>query len=337
MTNIALVGFGYWGPNVAKNIFNNPKFNLVAICDYKEERLQKAKEIYIEQTKYEKDYKKFLEDETIEAIAIAVETSAHYKIAKDALNAGKHIYVEKPFTSTIKEAKELEELARKKGLKIHVDHIMIFHPVIKKIKEIIDSGELGELLYIDASRLNLGQIKKDVSAMWDLAVHDLSIIDYLSNGKKPFYISAIGEKIYNPKESLVFLSMRYDGFIAHIQSSWISPLKERRLVVAGTKKMLVFDDMKVSEKLMIYDKGVNVISGEDVEYSDYAVKIREGDLLIPYIPQEDALYNSLEHFRQAIVENKESIASAKQAIRLLEILHSADEKMNKEEELCKTE
>jgi len=329
MINIALVGFGYWGPNVAKNIFNNPNFNLVAICDAKEERLHKAKEIYIEQTSYERDYKKLLQRDDIDAIAIATETKNHYKIAKKALKAGKHIYVEKPFTSTIKEAKKLKKLAKKQDLRIHIDHIMIFHPVVRKIKEIIDSGELGELLYIDASRINLGQIKKDVSAMWDLAVHDLSIIDYLSSGKEPFFISAIGEKIYNPKETLVFLSMRYEGFIAHVQSSWISPLKERRLVVAGTKKMLVFDDMKLSEKLMIYDKGVNVLSGKSVEYKDYAVKIREGDLFIPYIPDEDALYNSLEEFRRAIIEKRESISNPKQAIRLLKILNKADKKMNK--------
>jgi len=329
MTNIALIGFGYWGPNVAKNLFNNPNFNLVAICDYKEDRLEKAKSIYIEQTKYEKDYKKLLEDNSIDAIAIAVETSGHYKLVKEALLAGKDVYVEKPFTSTVKEAKELDELANSLGKIIHVDHIMIFHPVIRRVKEMIDSGELGDLLYIDASRLNLGQIKKDVSAMWDLAVHDLSIIDYLSNGKEPYLINAIGEKLYNPKETLVFLSLKYEGFLAHIKSSWISPLKERKIVVAGTKKMVVFDDMRLGEKLRIYDKGVNVVSGEGIEYKDYAVKIREGDILTPHILDEDALYNSLEHFRIALKSKKESICNPKQAIRLLETLSKADEVMNR--------
>ncbi len=331
MTNIALIGFGYWGPNVAKNIFNNPEYNLVAICDYKEDRLAKAKSIYIEQTRYEKDYKNLLEDNSIDAVAIAVETSGHYKLVKEALLSGKDVYVEKPFTSTVDEAKELDELAHSLGKIIHVDHIMIFHPVIRRIKEIIDSGELGDLLYIDASRLNLGQIKKDVSAMWDLAVHDLSIIDYLSDGKEPYLVNAIGEKLYNPKETLVFLSLKYEGFLAHIQSSWISPLKERRIVVAGTKKMLVFDDMKIAEKLMIYDKGVTVLHGDNIEYKEYAVKIRQGDLLVPYIPNEDALYNSLEHFRVACEKKKESISNPKQAIRLLNILDQADRNMNSKE------
>ena len=329
MINIGLVGFGYWGPNVAKNIFNNSTFNFKSICDYDEKRLEKAKTVYIEQVQYENDFDKLLEDTSLNAIAIAVETSSHYKLTKAALLAGKHVYVEKPFTSTLEEAAELEELSRKLGLIIHVDHIMMFHPIIEKIHTLIQSGELGDILYIDAIRMNLGQIKKDVSAMWDLAIHDLSIIDYLSDGKVPYYVSAVGEKYYNPKETLVFLNLRYDGFMAHIQSSWISPLKERKLIVAGTKKMVVFDDMKASEKLMIYDKGVNVISGENVEYEDYAVKIREGDLLIPFIPQEDALYNSLNHFSECIINKKDSVSGPKQAIRLLDILNKADERMNK--------
>lgn len=329
MINIGLIGFGYWGPNVAKNIHANPKLNLYSICDIKSDRLEKARSIYIEQTTYESDYKKLLKNVDIQAIAIAVETSGHYKLVKDALLSGKHVYVEKPFTSTVKEAEELQKLAQELNLIIHVDHIMIFHPVIRKIKELIQNDELGNILFIDAMRMNLGQIKKDVSAMWDLAVHDLSIIDYLMDGKEPFYINSVGEKYYNPKESLCFLTMRYEGFISHIQSSWISPLKERKLIVAGTKKMVVFDDMKTAEKLMVYDKGVNVISGEDVEYDDYVVKTRDGDVWMPYIKQEDALFNSINHFKECILENKHSISNPTQAIRLQTILETADKKMNK--------
>lgn len=329
MINVGLIGFGYWGPNVAKNIHTNPNMVLHTICDIKSDRLEKAKNIYIAQTNYELDYKKLLENKNIHAIAIAVETSGHFYLVKEALLAGKHVYVEKPFTSTVKEAQELEELAKKLNLIIHVDHIMIFHPAICKIKKLIQNGDLGEILFIDAMRMNLGQIKKDVSAMWDLAVHDLSIIDYLMEGKEPFYVNSVGEKYYNPKESLCFLTLRYEGFISHIQSSWISPLKERKLIVAGTKKMIVFDDIKASEKLTIYEKGVRVITGENMEYDDYAVKIVDGDVFMPYIKQEDALYNSIDHFRECILENKQSISNPNQAIRLLKILEIADEKMNK--------
>jgi predicted dehydrogenase len=327
--NIALIGYGYWGPNVAKNIFANKKFNLHTICDLKQTRLDRAYTIYVEQSKYETDYCKLLNNPKIHAVAVAVETSAHYQLVRDALLAGKHVYVEKPFTSNVREAQELTSLATSKDLIIHVDHIMMYHPCIQKIRDLIISGELGDLLYIEAMRMNLGQIKKDVSAMADLAVHDLSIIDYLSDGKEPFYIKAVGEKKYNPKESLTFLTLRYHDFIAHIQSSWISPLKERKLIVAGTKKMVVFDDVRPStEKLTVYDKGVDVVGGRDVEYADYAVKMRVGDIWIPYIPEQDALFNSIDHFADCIKNGTKSESGPEQAIRVLRILERADQTMN---------
>jgi hypothetical protein len=329
MMNLGLIGYGYWGPNVAKNIFANKKVNLHTICDIKFARLEKAKRIYVEQTRYETDFKKILENPDVDAIAVAIETSAHFQVVKDALNAGKHVYVEKPFTSTVMQAEELAALAKSKGLIIHVDHIMMYHPCIQKIRDLIVADELGEILYIDAMRMNLGQIKKDVSAMADLAVHDLSIIDYLSGGKIPFYIKAVGEKKYNPKESLTFLMLRYKDFIAHIQSSWISPLKERKLIVAGTKKMVVFDDMKASaEKLTIYDKGVDVLGGKDIEYEDYAVKMRVGDIWIPYIPEQDALFNSIDHFISCVENAKPSQSGPEQAVRILQILEQAEQTMN---------
>lgn len=238
MLNVGLIGYGYWGPNVARNLHANPKINLKWICDKKADRIEKAESIYIAQTNYSSDHNQVINDPEINAIAIAVETSGHYGLVKQALLAGKQVYVEKPFTSTVEEAVELDELAKSLNLKIHVDHIMVHHPIIRKIKDLTVNGDLGEILYIDAMRMNLGQIKKDVSAMWDLAVHDLAIIDYLTEGKEPYFISALGEKYYNPKESLCFLTMRYPGFISHIQSSWISPLKERKLIIAGTKKWL---------------------------------------------------------------------------------------------------
>lgn len=327
--NIALIGYGYWGPNVAKNIYANKKLHLHTICDLKQARLEKAHNLYVEHSSYEIDYQKVLSNPEVKAIAVAVETSAHFQVVKDALIAGKHVYVEKPFTSTVSEAEELTALAEKNGLIIHVDHIMMYHPCIQKIRDLVTSGELGDILYIEAMRMNLGQIKKDVSAMADLAVHDLSIIDYLSDGKEPFYIKAVGEKKYNPKESLTFLMLRYNDFIAHIQSSWISPLKERKLIVAGTKKMVVFDDIKPStEKLTIYDKGVDVIAGSDVEYEDYAVKTRVGDIWIPYIPEQDALFNSIDHFASCIELNQQSQSGPEQAIRVLKILETAEATMN---------
>jgi len=328
--NIALVGYGYWGPNVARQLSAHKKIKFSFICDMKEERLVKAKELYLDQISYSNSVNELLSNPEIDGICLAVETSAHFKLAKKALLAGKHIYIEKPFTSTVAEASELKRLAMKLKMIIHVDHIMVFHPAIQKIKELLDSGEIGDILYFDAQRMNLGQIKTDVSAMWDLAVHDLSIIDHLAGSREPYYISAVGEKHYNPKETITFLTLRYKGFIAHIKSSWISPLKERRLIVAGTKKMIVFDDLKGSEKLMVYDKGVDIIGeNKDIEYIDYAVKTRTGDAWAPFINNGDALYNSVDHFINCIRESRPSLTGPDSAIHVIKVLEEADKRMNK--------
>lgn len=328
MMRVALIGYGYWGPNVARQLNANRKVDFVAICDKKPERLAKARQLYVEKVAYLEDHRAVMADPSIQAVCLAVETSAHHALAREALLAGKHVYVEKPFTSTVAEAEDLKALAEERGLTIHVDHIMIYHPCIRKIKEIIDSGELGDILYIDAQRMNLGQIKKDVSAMWDLAVHDLSIIEYLAGSREPFFVSAVGEKHYNPKETLTFLTLRYEGFVAHIKSSWISPLKERKLIVAGTRKMVVFDDIKASEKLSVYDKGVDVVSGDNIEYEDYAVKTRSGDVWIPFIPEQDALFNSVDHFVSCVETGKPSQSGSDAAIRVIRVLETADSRMN---------
>lgn len=328
MITIALIGYGYWGPNVARNLYRNKEYNFIAICDRKPERLEKANKIYASAVKYVEDYKEIIENPEIDAVALAVETCAHCQLAKEALFAGKHVYVEKPFTDNVKDAEELYAIAMKRHLKIHVDHIMVYHPVIKKIKEIIDSGDMGDLMYFDCSRINLGNIKNDVSAMWDLSVHDLSIIDYLSNGEEPISVKAMGKKLYSQKESITFLNLAYDKFLANITASWLSPIKERRLIIAGTKKMLVYDDVDVLNKLIVYDKGFDLEKfGKNMEYDEYVVKTRSGDAVIPKFDQSDALFNSLEHFRQCIINDKESRTDALSAIRMLKILEAADKEL----------
>jgi len=327
--DVGLIGFGYWAPNIAKNLFINPKINLKWICDKNIERIEKAKSIYASQVNYSCEYKEIINDPSLDAVAIAVETSSHYKLVKQALKKGKHVFVEKPFTSTVKEAIELDKLAKKLKLKIQVNHIMVYNSEINKIKDLIDKNYIGDILYIDAMRMNLGQIRRDVSAMWDLALHDLVVIDYLTKGKEPYFISALGEKFYNPKESVSFLTMRYPGFISHIQSSWISPKKERKLVIVGSKKMIIFDDQKMDEKLSIYDKGVNVVSSKNIEFGSYEVRTHEGDVWSPYIKKKDSLYVSLDSFVKIIQQDKKSNTGTDQAIRIQKILEKADKRMNK--------
>lgn len=330
MIRIAAIGYGYWGPNVARNLYKNKEYDFVAICDKKPERLDLAKKVYANAVKYIENHREIMEDPEIDAVALAVETSAHYALAKEALLAGKHVYVEKPFTDSVKDAEELYEIAKERNLRIHVDHIMVYHPVIRKIKEIIDSGEFGDLLYFYCSRINLGNIKNDVSSMWDLSVHDLSIIDYLTDGKEPVSVQAMGKKMYSQKESTTFLTLDYEEFLANIISSWLSPIKERRLIIAGTKKMLVYDDVDVLNKLIVYDKGFDVENLDKLEYEDFVVKTRIGDAVIPRLEQGDALYNSLEHFRQCMITGSESQTDALSAIRMLRILEKADKELNRE-------
>lgn len=326
MINIALVGYGYWGPNVARNIYKNKNFNFKYICDKRIERLELARQLYANSVLYETNYEEIISDPEVEAVALAVETSAHYELAKKALNAGKHIYVEKPFTDNVEQAEELKKLAEDKKLKIHVDHIMVYHPAIKIIKDIVDSGDLGDIIYFDCSRLNLGNIKNDVSSMWDLSVHDLSIIDYITKGAPVEYVRAMGNNIYSKKESLTFLLVKYKNFIASLRANWISPIKERKLILAGTKKMIVFDDVNVINKLIVYDKGFEIL--DKMEYDEYVVKSRIGDAVIPWFEGgADALYNSLENFRNCIEKNVESITNADAAIRIIKILEMADQQL----------
>lgn len=328
MLNFALIGYGYWGPNVARNLYKNKNINFKYICDLKQKRLELAKDLYANDLQYTKSFDDVIADDTIDTVCLAVETSAHYDLGKRVIEAGKHLYVEKPFTDNVAQAIELKELAAKKGVIIHVDHIMIYHPAIVKIKEIMDEGELGDIIYMDCSRMNLGKVKNDVSAMWDLSVHDLSIIDYLSNGAEVKTVKSMGRIIYSSKPSVTFITADYGAFIVNIKANWISPIKERKLIIAGTKKMIVYDDVDVLNKLIVYDKGFDVIKANDpMEYSEFVVKTRSGDALIPQLEVGDALYNSLEHFRQCIIEKKESLSGPDAAIRVLTVLEEADKNM----------
>ena len=326
MINIALVGYGYWGPNVARQLYNNPEINFSYICDKRKERLDIAKKIYIEQVKYTLDYNEILFNNDINAVAIAVETSSHFNLAKLALEAGKHVYIEKPFTSTSSEAIELKSIGEKTNKIIHIDHIMIYHSFIQEIKKIYDNGDIGDIVYIDASRMNLGQVKNDVNAMWDLAIHDLSIIDYLFKPGYPNLFHTIGHKSINQSEVTTFLLLKYNKFIANIKSNWLSPVKERKLIIAGTKKMIVYDDVSLVEKLKIYNSGL-ITKIDNSDYNTYVVKTRTGDVLSPDIKMTDALYNSISHFITCLKNNSTSISGPEQGIRLLKILEEADKQL----------
>jgi predicted dehydrogenase len=326
MINVVQVGYGYWGPNVAKNIMASKNVNLHAICDIYESCLDKAKVLYSNNVNYSADYRTFLSNPEIDAFAVVIQTEPSYQVALDVLNAGKHLFIEKPMASNSERAQQICELADKKGLVVHCDHIMIYHPIIREIKRMYDNGELGDLVYFDINRTNLGPIRMDVNSMLDLAVHDLAIIDWISDGKQPYHIEAIGEKRYGNQETLTYLTMKYPGFLAHIKSSWISPLKERRIVICGTKKMVIFDDMRSVDKLTVYDQGI-IERDKNDEYGNYEFKVRTGNIVIPFINHEDALRNSIEHFVSCIKQKGRSLSGPEQALRVIKILDQAMSKL----------
>lgn len=324
MVNIVQIGYGYWGANVARNIMQSKKTNLAALVDASPKRLEAARANFADAVQYSADFTPYLNDPTIDAFALAIQTEPSFEVARQILNAGKHLFIEKPMASDTARAEELNRLAHEKHLVLHVDHIMLFHPIIRRIKKMYDEGELGELIYFDISRMNLGPIRMDVNAMLDLAVHDLAVIDFISGGKEPYHVEAIGEKHYGRQETLTYLTLKYDGFLAHVKSSWISPIKERRTMIGGTKKMVIFDDMKTIDKLTIYDMGI-IETGE--EYGAYEFKARSGDITIPYIPQEDSLRNSIEHFADCVTGGHESIANGDHGVKIIRILDEARKKL----------
>lgn len=325
MINIVQIGYGYWGTNVARNIMQSRETNMLALSDAAQTRLDSARNVFGNAIPdYTTGYEKYLNDPRVDAFALVIQTEPSFDIAKKILKAGKHLFIEKPMASDTPRAEELDRLAKENGVVLHVDHIMIFHPIIRYIKNLYDTGALGSLIYFDISRMNLGPIRKDVNAMLDLAVHDLAVIDYISGGKEPYHVEAIGEKHYGSQETLTYLTLKYDGFLAHVKSSWISPIKERRTMIGGTKKMVIFDDMKTMDKLTIFDQGI-IETGE--EYGPYEFKARSGDITIPYIPQEDALRNSIEHFAHCVQTGEQSLSNGKQGIKVIRILDRAKAKL----------
>jgi len=239
--------------------------------------------------------------------------------------------MEKPMAVKMDDALCLKQLAEENQVILHVDHILVYNPFVRRIKKMMNDGELGHLISFESNRSNLGPyIKQDMNAMWDLAVHDLAVIDYLCGGKKATNVTCIGEKYYGDQEIITYLTIKYESFIAMVKSSWFSPLKERSILITGTKKMVVFDDLKESEKLVLYDKGVDFDENIFQEYGAYEAKVRMGDLYIPYIEREDSLLNSLNQFAICIQENKPSPTGADQAIRILEVLSEADKRLREQ-------
>lgn len=326
--NIAVIGCGYWGNHLLRNFNQSDKWNLVLACDKDDNNLKKVANMYpnIEVTN---SYKDIVSRSEIDAVAIATPVFSHYEIAKDCLNAEIHTWLEKPLTSDYTQALELINIAKDKNVLLHVDHTYIYTPAVQKIKQIIQSGELGEINYIDSTRVNLGLFQHDINVIWDLAPHDISILQYCLD-KKPVAVNATGKAIlqYGKEdiESIAYLTVHFeDNTIAHFHVNWMSPVKIRQIIIAGTKKMLVFNDMEQSEKIKIYDSGVNIENKEDIYNT--LIQYRTGDMLSPFISNKEALKEEVEHFFDSIISKKDTITSGESGAYVVRILEAANKSL----------
>jgi predicted dehydrogenase len=324
VVRVGVIGFGYWGPNIVRNFHGLENCEMVAVCDKSPDALKRARRIY-PGVRLTTDFNEILTAPDIDAVAVITPVWTHFELAKKALLNGKHVFVEKPFTSSSAQAEELIELAASKSLTIMVDHTFLFSGAVRKIREIVDAGTLGPLYYFDSTRVNLGLFQHDVSVVWDLAPHDLSIMDYVI-GEQPQAVVATGANHLNGHADMAFITVYFPGeIIAHINVNWLSPVKVRTTLIGGKDKMLVWNDLEADEKIKIYDKGVQMTSGQGVY--DLLVSYRSGDVWAPKVQQTEALRVELDYFIECITHSKVPINDGVAGLRVVKLLDAAEQSL----------
>jgi predicted dehydrogenase len=317
---IGVIGYGYWGPNVVRNLYNSDRYQLVAICDKSPEASRRAQQAY-RNVPVAANANEILVSPHIDAVAIVTPVWTHYELAKAALENGKHVFVEKPLTSTVAQAEELIELAEKRKLNIMVDHTFLFTGAVRRIRQLIDAGTLGDLYYYDSTRVNLGLFQHDIDVVWDLAPHDLSIMDYLIKDE-PEAIVATGEKHLNGFVDVAFLTVYFPrNIIAHINVNWLSPVKVRTTLIGGQKMMLVWNDLEADEKIKVYDKGVEMNNKQGVY--QLLVSYRSGDMWAPKVEQTEALGVELSYFADCVLSNERPSNDGVAGLRVVKMLEAA--------------
>lgn len=318
----AVLGVGYWGPNLIRNFLGNKEIEKVYAGDFSRQRLEMAKKKF-PMIEVSDDIDSLIKSKDIDIIAIATPIFTHHSLAKKILNEGKRIWVEKPFTSSSEQAEELIEISEKKNLPIFVDHTFIYTGSVRKMKDLVESNVLGNILYFDSVRINLGLFQTDVNVIWDLAPHDLSIMFYLLRDN-PIAVSANGIANYYGHENVAHISIYFDNnCFAHFHVNWTSPVKIRKMIVGGSSKMLVFDDMENSEKIKVYDSGIELKEKEGIY--DALVQYRIGDMYSPKINQTEALSLGVEEFLLSIKENRQPLTNGYDGLNVVKILEAADE------------
>jgi predicted dehydrogenase len=328
MIRFGVIGYGYWGPNLVRNIAESSGTEVVAVADLRQERLRLAKARF-PSIAVTTDHQELFRNPAIDALAISTPVSTHFDLALQALRAGKHVLVEKPIASSSAQALRLMEEADKRKLLLLVDHTFVYTGAVRKMRELIDNGSLGDIYYYDSVRVNLGLFQQDVNVIWDLAVHDLAIMDYLL-AQHPCAVSATGSShISGRHENIAYITMFFaDSMIAHVHVNWLSPVKVRSTLLSGSQKMIVYDDMEISEKVKVYDRGLSLKSVPEGE-TLYSVLVgyRTGDMWAPRLDTTEALAVELQHFADCVETGATPLTSAAAGLQVVRILEAATESM----------
>jgi predicted dehydrogenase len=319
---VGVIGYGYWGPNLVRNFASTEGAQVIAVSDFDPERLSLSKRIHPGIVVTE-DYRDLLKDSRIDAIVIATPVHTHYELALAVLRAGKHVLVEKPLAQTTEQVRRLVDEAERRNLILMVDHTFLFTPAVQKIRELIADGTLGEIYYYNGLRASLGLFQSDVNVIWDLAVHDISIIQHILN-EEPVAVSATGAShILGTPENMAHITLFFQSScIAHVSVNWLSPVKVRQTFIGGSRKMIVYDDVEATEKIKVYDKGVTV-SGSAESTHQFRIGYRAGDMWAPHLPAKEALQTEAEHFIACVCSGASPVSGGMAGLRVVEILEAA--------------
>jgi len=324
--NFGVLGYGYWGPNIVRNLMSLEGCQVLGIADASPAARMRAQKVYPE-ISVTPDAAAVVSSPKIDAVAVITPVWTHYELTKAALENGKHVFVEKPFTSNAAQGEELINLAQRKNLKIMVDHTFLFTGAVKKICQLLDEGTLGKLYYYDSTRVNLGLFQHDINVLWDLAPHDLSIMDYLIK-VSPEAIVATGQKHLNGHEDVAYMTLYFpEKVIAHINVNWLSPVKVRTTLMGGEKRMLVWNDLEADEKVKVYDKGVDITNREGVY--ELLVNYRSGDMWAPQLEQCEALRQELSYFVDCVSSGQDPSNDGCAGLRVVKMLEAASESLSK--------
>jgi len=327
MDGVAVVGCGYWGPNVVRNFSTIGRSELRFVCDRDPARLEPLRALY-PTVRTTTDFAEVLASPDVDAVAICTPVHTHASLAERSLDAGKHTLVEKPLTHSVETAKRLVQKSEELGLVLQVDHTFVYSPAIRAIRDMLDAGELGDLLYLDSVRINLGLIQSDVSVVWDLAAHDVSIINHLVD-IEPVSVAAVGSSHYGNFENLAYVTLTYpNSLIAHIHVNWLAPVKLRSTIVGGTKKMIVYDDLSPSDKIRVYDRGVSVNGGAP-DRQQALVDYRLGSMTAPYVKKAEPLRSVCEDFIDAIENRRTPLSDGRAGLNVVRVLAAAEDSLRK--------